>query len=234
MLRFVAFSLMLITALAPRSALAAEPVRRIAIYVQPYYEAARTPGGQPRVAVGQTYDGLLASNEKEDILAANARVETDPSVVTPMTMMVLAIRLYDVGLRDDALFWFYAAKARYTTLEDVIDIRRSGLIGPSDAVKSFAVLAGPFINGYAFCDRAKQYATNIKAIEWTERNPYRVLFMSQLTAKDGDRAANLRKSIAEQKAYAGRERARFDDPKFASEFAANRKKNEADDKFCWK
>ena len=30
-----------------------------------------------------------------------------------MTMMVLAIRLYDVGLRDDAVFWFYAAKDRY-------------------------------------------------------------------------------------------------------------------------
>jgi hypothetical protein len=116
----------------------------------------------------------------------------------------------------------------------VIDIRMSGLIAPSEAVKSFAVLAGPVINGYAFCDRARQYATNVKAIEWTEQNPYRVLFMSQLTAKNGDRAANLKKSIAEQKTYAERERARFDDPKLAAEFAATRKKNEADDKFCWK
>jgi hypothetical protein len=66
----------------------------------------------------------------------------------------------------------------------VIDIRMSGLIAPSEAVKSFAVLAGPVINGYAFCDRARQYATNVKAIEWTEQNPYRVLFMSQLTAKN--------------------------------------------------
>ena len=33
-----------------------------------------------------------------------------PQVVTPMTMMVLAIRLYDVGLRDDAVFWFYASR----------------------------------------------------------------------------------------------------------------------------
>jgi len=31
---------------------AAEPVRQIGIYVQPYYEAAREPGGTPRVAVG--------------------------------------------------------------------------------------------------------------------------------------------------------------------------------------
>ena len=39
-----------------------------------------------------------------------------------MTMMVLAIRLYDVGLRDDAVFWFYVARARYITLEDVLDV----------------------------------------------------------------------------------------------------------------
>jgi hypothetical protein len=161
-------------------------------------------------------------------------IETDPRVVTPMTMMVLAIRLYDVGLRDDAMFWFYAAKARYTTLEDVIDIRTSGLIAPSEAVKSFAVLAGPVINGYAFCDRARQQAANLKAIAWAEAHPYSVLFVTQLAGKQGDRAANLKKSIAEQKTFAERERARFDDAKFAGEFAAARKKNDADEKFCWK
>jgi hypothetical protein len=220
--------------LAHQAVWAAEPVRRIAVHVQPYYEAARTPDGKPRVAVGQTYDGLLSSNRKEDIVAAKERVEADPRVVTPMTMMVLAIRLYDVGLRDDAVFWFYAAKARYTTLEDVIDIRMSGLIAPGEAVKSFAVLAGPFINGYAFCDRGKQHAANLKAIEWTEKNPYSVLFMSQLTGHERDRTASLKKSIAEQKAYAERERARFDDLKFAEQFAADRRKNGADDKFCWK
>jgi hypothetical protein len=151
-----------------------------------------------------------------------------------MTMMVLAIRLYDVGLRDDAVFWFYAAKARYTTLEDVIDIRMSGLIAPGEAVKSFAVLAGPFINGYAFCDRGKQHAANMRAIEWAEKNPYSVLFMSQLTSHERDRTAALKKSIGGQKAYAESERARFDDPKFAEQFATDRKKSEADDRFCWK
>jgi hypothetical protein len=151
-----------------------------------------------------------------------------------MTMMVLAIRLYDVGLRDDAVFWFYAAKARYTTLEGVIDIRMSGLIAPGEAVKSFAVLAGPVINGYAFCDRAKQHASNVKAIEWAEAHPYSVLLMTQLTGKEGNRADNLKKSISDQKAFAERERARFDDPKFAEEFAAARRKNDADEKFCWK
>jgi len=217
-----------------QSAVAAEPVRRIEVYVQPYYEAARTPNAPPRVSVGRTFDDLLASMKQEDIIKARDMIETDPRAVTPMIMMVLAIRLYDMGLRADAVFWFYAAKARYITLEDVIDVRVSGLIAPGEAVKNFAVLAGPVINGYAFCDRAKQHATNIKAIEWAEQHPYSVLFMSQLTGRDGDRRANLKKSIDEQKVAAERERARFDDPKFAEEFAATRRKNEADAKFCWK
>jgi hypothetical protein len=217
-----------------QAAFAAEPVRRIEVYVQPYYEAARTPNASPRVSVGRAYDDLLASMKKEDILKARDMIEADSRVVTPMTMMVLAIRLYDLGLRDDAVFWFYAAKARYITLEDVIDVRMSGLIAPGEAVKSFAVLAGPVINGYAFCDRVKQHAANLKAIAWAEAHPYSVLLMTQLTGKQGDRAANLKKSIAEQKAFAERERARFDDPRFAEEFAATRRNNEAGEKFCWK
>ena len=80
----------------------------------------------------------------------------------------------------------------------------------------------------------KQHEANLKAIEWAEKDPYSVLFMSQLTGNERNRAAALKKSVAEQKAYAERERAKFDDPKFAVQFAADRKKNGADDKFCWK
>ena len=78
---------------------ATEPVRQIGIYVQPYYEAARTPGGKPQVAVGKQYDDLLSSNRREDILAARDLVLAKPTLVSPMTMMVLAIRLYDTRRR---------------------------------------------------------------------------------------------------------------------------------------
>ena len=87
----------------PLPAIAAEPVRQIGIYVQPFYEAARVPGERPRVAVGKQYNDLLSSDRREDILAARDLIVAKPALVTPMTMMVLAIRLYDVGLRDDVL-----------------------------------------------------------------------------------------------------------------------------------
>ena len=91
------------------SAFAAEPVRQVGITVQAFYESARTLGAQPRVAVGKQYNDLLNSSRREDILAARDLIVAAPKLVTPMTLMVLAIRLYDAGLRDEVVFWFYAA-----------------------------------------------------------------------------------------------------------------------------
>jgi len=145
------------------SAFAAEPVRRIGLEVQPYYQAARTPDGAPQVAVGKAYNGLLASNKREDILAARDLITASPKLVTPMVLMVLAIRFYDVGLRDEAVFWFYAAKDRYIVLSEVLDVKTAQLAQADDAVRSFATLAGPVINGYAFCDLAKQKELHAKA-----------------------------------------------------------------------
>ena len=223
-------------ALAVQGAVAAtpEPVRRIPVFVPPYYAAARTPEERPKVEVGRRFDHALASTERGEIAAARDTVEADPGTVTPMTMMVLAIRLYDVGLRDDAVFWFYVARARYITLEDVVDVSVRGLVSASEAMKNFAKLAGPYFNSYAFCDPAKQQATIIKALDWVEKHPYDVLFMERLAAKAGDRTSNLQQSIKRQRASAESERAKFNDPKFVAQFAAARKKNKTEAMFCWK
>lgn len=213
---------------------AAEPVRHIGVYVQPFYEAARTPGAAPRVAVGAGFSDLLASTKREDILAARDKVLADPKLVTPMTLMVLSIRLYDMGLRDDAVFWFYAAKDRFITLADVVDVRAGGLAQAEDAVKNFAVLAGPVINGYAFCDVAKQGEIRQKALQWVEQNPYGAIFMERLPAKGGDKNAALTRSITDIKAGAEKERAYFADAKNVASFTAQRKTNQMDEKFCWK
>jgi hypothetical protein len=212
---------------------AAEPVRHIGIFVQPYYEAARAPGGTPRVAVGPAFDGL-ASSRREDISALRDKIVADPKLVTPMTLMVLAIRLYDVGLRDDAVFWFYAAKDRYLTLDGVVDVGAGGLAQVEDAVRSFSTLAGPFINGYAFCDIANQQAIRAKALDWVEANPYEAIFMERLSAKSNDRKAALRAAVAGIRTSAAKESAYLRDPKNAAEMRATRAKNQMNEKFCWK
>jgi hypothetical protein len=216
------------------AASAAEPVRHVGIYVEPFYRSAQEPGGTPQVGVGKQYNELLASNKREDILAARDLIAAKPQVVTPMVLMVLAIRLYDVGLRDEAVFWFYVAKDRYIVMSDVLDVKTQQLAQADDAVRSFSTLAGPVINGYAFCDLAKQKEAHAKAVKWVEDNPYAVMFMAQSPALPGDRVENHKRAIANAKERAAKERAYFDDAKNVESYYATRKRNEADAKFCWK
>ncbi|MBI3704888.1 MAG: cytochrome-c oxidase [Rhizobiales bacterium] len=216
------------------SAFAAEPVRSIGIYVQPFYESARTPDGKPVVAVGKQYNELLGSSRREDILAARDLIVANPKIVTPMTLMVLAIRFYDVGLRDDAVFWFYVAKERFIVMADVLDTKTRLLAQADEAVRSFSTLAGPIINGYAFCDLAKQQEAHAKAVAWVEANPYEVMFMERAPALPGNRADNHKRGLANAKERFAKERAYFDDAKNRDAFYATRKRNEADEKFCWK
>ena len=211
----------------------AEPVRHIPITVEPYYQAAATPAGSPRVAVGRSFEGL-ASNKRADILAIRDRIVADPKTVTPMTLMVLAIRFYDLGLRDDAVFWFYAAKDRYLTLDGVVDVNGAGLEQVADAVASFASLAGRYINSYAFCDFANQQKIRARALDWVESNPYEPIFMERLPAKQSDRKQALAAAVATLRQNAGKESAHLRDPDNAAKFRAQRARNGADKQFCWK
>jgi hypothetical protein len=45
-----------------------DAVRHIGVYVNPYYAAASTPQGRPRVEVAQQFDRLLASAKQQDIV----------------------------------------------------------------------------------------------------------------------------------------------------------------------
>lgn len=219
------------SARAPRNDTA--PVKYIGVYVLPYYQSADAPGGQPRVAVAQAFNAQLSSNKQGDILAVRDAIQARPQLITPMTLMVLAIRLYDVGLRDDAVFWFYVAKDRYFTLADVLNVKSPELLQVEDSVQNFAVLAGPFINSYAFCDIAKQQETSSRAIAWVEQHPYKILFMEQLPAMPGDRNANLKKSLESIKARADKEKRSLADPETLERFKKTRRDNHVNEQFCW-
>jgi hypothetical protein len=60
------------------------------------------------------------------------------------------------------------------------------------------------------------------------------MFMDRLTARPGDRAANLMFAIRAVHLKVDKEQAYFADPKHVEDFSATRKRNEADEKFCWK
>ena len=209
------------------------PIKHINIYVMPYYSAALTPQGTPKVAVARAFDTRLTSNKKEDILAVRDAIQARPESITPMTLMVLAIRLYDVGLRDDAVFWFYVAKNRYFTMIDVLNMKSSTLSSAAVAITDFANLAGPFINSYAFCDFSKQEAAAQKAIEWVQKNPYQALFLEELPALAGNRSDNLKKAVLKIKEKQEKERQYLADPKNREEMVKIREKNNVPQKYCW-
>lgn len=212
----------------------AASVRSIDIYVQPYYEAARQPAAAPVVRVAKAWDAELASVRPDDVARVRDAIRADNAMVTPMTLMVLAIRLYDTGQRDDAVFWFYAAKYRYATLAEVAEVASPALAQVADAVRNFALLAGPAINGYAFCDVARQQEQNRAAARWVAANPYRAVMLPQVPARPGDRSENLARAIAKIEAAVGAEQERLARPAERAAFAATRHANGADAKYCWK
>lgn len=213
---------------------AADPVKRIPIQVLPYYQAARHPDDPPLIAVAPRYDKLLESTRADDIRRVRDEIERDPGRLTPMTMMALAIRLYDVGMRDDAVFWFYAAKNRYYMLTRVADMKSPKLAGITAAMSAFVRLAGPAINGYAFCDIDNQRAIALKAAEWTARNPYDALLLPEVPAQLGDRKQNYQKGLADLFAAVKRERDYLAVPANVERFKGLRAQNDADGKYCWK
>ena len=233
LLGFTAVVTLTLSQVVPVRAETSGPVTWIPIYVQPYYEAAQTPDGAHMVKVGAEYDALLASNNPEDILAVRDIIEAQPEFVTPMTLMVLAIRFYDVGLRDDAVFWFYAAKNRFLTMVDVLEMRSGELAGSTTATTSFMSLAGPYINSYAFCDLDKQHAAARAAFEWVKANPYEAIYLEQLPALPGDRGENMNKQVEKIAESIQKEWTYLSDTENWIEFVERRKVNNADKQFCW-
>jgi hypothetical protein len=211
---------------------APEPVRHIGIYVTPFYAAASTRTGTPQVSVAREFDAMFASNRMEDLVAARDAIQARPGRVPPMVLMVLAIRLYDMGLRDDSVFWFYAAKNRFLTMDDVLDLRAAGLAGMAVAVTDFAKLAGPAINSYAFCDYDQQAAAARQAVDWVEAHPYEPLFDPGIVARSGDRVDLLQRSITRLRETALREREFVADAKNRELMEARRKANRVPEQFC--
>lgn len=213
---------------------AADPVKRLPIQVLPYYQAARHPDDPPLIAVAPRLDKLLASTRADDIKRARDEIERDPARITPMTMMVLAIRLYDVGMRDDAVFWFYVAKHRYYLLTRVADMKSPELSPVAGAMNAFVQLVGPTINGYAFCNVEQQRKIALAAAEWTGRHPYEALLLPEVPGLFGDRQENYQKGLTDLFAAVKRERDYLAVPANVERLKALRAQNDADARFCWK
>jgi hypothetical protein len=123
----------------------------IDVYVTPYYNSTG-----PSVSVGRFSSGL-ASAKEDEFLATIARMKKDWDQLTFAELYVAAIRLYDLGYRKEAVYWFYSAQYRGRQFGILLDQSKMGSIDSPGfellhAQNAFFQLVGPYINGYAFGD----------------------------------------------------------------------------------
>jgi hypothetical protein len=123
----------------------------IDVYVTPYYDSKG-----PAVKVGRFSSGL-ASAKEDDFLTTIAEMKKDWDRLTFPEVYVGAIRLYDLGYRKEAVYWFYSAQYRGRQFGVLLDQSKMGSMGSPGfellhAQNAFYQLVGAYINGYAFGD----------------------------------------------------------------------------------
>ncbi|HEX6034279.1 MAG TPA: hypothetical protein VFY83_07575 [Anaerolineales bacterium] len=109
-----------------------------------------------QIRVGE-YSQELGTQDLQELTVLAKEMGQQKDELTPEQMFVLAIRLYDLGEKDDSVYWFYEAQFRAKLFLTSLDAHHraeiseltAGLLASYDA---FTQLAGEHINGYAGCD----------------------------------------------------------------------------------
>jgi hypothetical protein len=123
----------------------------ISISVEPFYNSQGT-----QINVG-TYSEQIRTDDLQTLSKTAQEMAQQKEVLTPEQMYVLAIRLYDLGDKDDSIYWYYEAQFRARLFQQAIEPAQMVKVGDktfelSTAYNSFQKMAGEFINGYAGCD----------------------------------------------------------------------------------
>jgi hypothetical protein len=122
---------------------------RIDAYVTPYYDSRG-----PAIHVGRFSSGLASSNPKQ-VLAATGAMKRQWQQLSFPELYVGAIRLYNLGYRNEAVYWFYTAQYRARQVSMLLDPSKVGRMGDPGfelqaAGGAFMQTVGTWINGYAF------------------------------------------------------------------------------------
>jgi hypothetical protein len=149
--RAFAFFAIIFASLALKAAPPEINSSHIDVYITPYYNSKG-----PEVKVGRFSSGL-ASGKEGEFLATIAQMKKDWDRLTFPELYVGAVRLYDLGYRKEAVYWFYSAQYRGRQFGVLLDQTKMGSIGSPgfellQAQNAFYQLVGPYINGYAFGD----------------------------------------------------------------------------------
>lgn len=124
---------------------------RIDGYVTPFFDSSG-----PVIKVGK-YSSGLASKIPGEFVATILRMKKQWNDLNFTELYVGAIRLYDLGYRKEATYWFYTAQYKGRQFALLADPKRLGSVGDRGfelyhAQEAFFEVVGPDINGYAFGD----------------------------------------------------------------------------------
>ena len=211
----------------------ARPVYKLYVDVAPYYLSGDKLNAPATVNVDPDWDELLSSANRVDIRRAEEGIGAKPDLVKPQTFIVLAMRLYDVGLRDDAVFWYYVGRSRFVTMEGVLDMRSMQLAQSAQTVRRFVHAAEPAMDGYALCSVARQQEIQDRAITWVADHPYKLLGYAEMPAAADDRNAALAAAVEGLRDEAKRDKALMSDPASVAALEAHRAQTHDHERFCW-
>lgn len=121
------------------------------IAVTPFYDSEG-----PQISVGN-YSQRLGNTNLGELNSLAEEMAQQKHALTPEEMYVLAIRFYDLGDKDESVYWYYEAQFRAKLFQQAIEPAQMVRVGEpafelNAAYQSFQHLAGDFINGYAGCD----------------------------------------------------------------------------------
>jgi hypothetical protein len=142
----------------PEGAQPAMDPARISAYVTPYYDS-----NGPSIRVGAFSSGLASNNPKQ-VFATTGQMKRQWQRLSFPQLYVGAIRLYDLGYRNEAVYWFYTAQYRARQVSVLLDPTQIGSVGDPGfelqaAGGAFMQTVGTWINGYAFGNPNRLIAT---------------------------------------------------------------------------
>ena len=136
---------------------AQEKKGRIPFYALPYYNY------DPLTITIGKYKKELLTEDTTELIALAKKIKADVNNTDIESLYFLSIRLYDLGRKDDAYYWFLTAQSRARIFIKVLDPKEIGGIG-AEAFEwkqlfiTIYNLVGPYLNGYGFNDIDKGIA----------------------------------------------------------------------------
>jgi hypothetical protein len=130
---------------------------KIPFYAIPYYNF------EPLTITIGNYKTDLLTNDINQLKKVEEKIKADINNTDIESLYILSIRLYDLGQKDDAFYWFQTAKTRARIFINMLDQEKIGSIGSvAFETKQFFIscnqIVGEYLNGYGFNDLDKGIA----------------------------------------------------------------------------